>query len=162
MTDSERAALAPLARALSAATRSIRALDAHLQHEAGAQRERDTRAEQLHREVLDTLDELPAEIDRAVAEAVRRALADRPSTAVEQARSDLAVELLRTPTGLLAWLRAAPRAAWTWIAADRARAALLLTTLGGVIFQAADGAPLLAAIGRMLLGLSGLPTVGAP
>lgn len=152
--------LSPVVRGLESITRALRALDRHVQQEAGAQKERDEQAEELCKAVADALDALPAKIEEAVAAGVARALAERRLSPVEQAREDLAVEVIRTPIGMLSALKAAPRRVAAWLAADKVRAGAVLVALGGLLLQLADGAPFLATLGRALMAVGGIPSAG--
>lgn len=156
-----RAALASVSRALTGLGRSLRAIDQHQQREAGAQEERDERTEKLVEALNSTLNALPGRIEAAVAAGVRTALLEREPGPVERAKQDLAVEVLSTPRALLVWLKRTPGKALVWLAADRVRTLALLTALGGLLLQIADGAPFLAAIGRVLIGLGGVPVPSA-
>lgn len=74
------------------------------------------------------------------------------SPAVREAQDALVVEALAVPRGLLGWLRHAPTSAWRWLAADKARAALLFAVVAGAARELAAGSELLPAIGRAILG----------
>jgi len=144
--DDLRPLLLPVSRAITANTKALAALERVLISEAGAQKERDERAEALAAEVRETLAELPAAVEAAVAEGVAAGLAQREPTAIERAKERRAVEIIETQTGLLAGAKGLPRAFARWFRQDPARAGLFLTTVTGATLELLSGGPMVRTV----------------
>ena len=132
--DDQRRALLPL-------TSATRKLGENLAAGNAAGDARAHEQARLQAEVRDAL--------REVRDALRALVPSAPGV-VGAAVDELQVAALHKATGLLDL----PQALGRWLAADRTRAGLLLVSLAGVGAQLADGAPVLATLGRALLAVS--------